>query len=159
MPIHAGPRCAPDPVHAGQAIGPAACGRDGPAHRRNLVRGKGRLASSAASSNSRSSSISPSLALRRSLSSSSLVAGRGARLASPATRKASCHPPQGRGRDAQRPRECPQVFTPQQAQHRIVRGAQDHPQKPKCPNVATWDWLEGELGLPAMGQEGMRAVG
>src|SRR4051812_8229863 len=37
-PIHAGPRCAPDPAHTGQAIGPAACGREGPAHGRDLRR-------------------------------------------------------------------------------------------------------------------------
>src|SRR4051812_4114561 len=95
MPIHAGPRRAPDPAHAGQAIGLAACGRDGPAHRRDLRRAKGRLASRAAilaSSNSRSSSISPSLALSRSFSSASPSVDRVARLASPAATKVSCHP-------------------------------------------------------------------
>src|SRR4051812_36225201 len=95
MPIDAGPRGAPDPAHAGQAIGPAACGRDGPAHRRDRRRAKGRLASRAAilaSSNSRSSSISPSLALSRSVSSASPSVDRVARLASPAATKLSCHP-------------------------------------------------------------------
>src|SRR3954447_3889998 len=95
MPIHAGPRRAPDPAHAGQAIGPAACGRDGPAHRRDLRRAKGRLASRAAilaSSNSRSSSISPSLALSRSVSSASPSVDRVARLASPAATEVSCPP-------------------------------------------------------------------
>src|SRR3954462_15827051 len=95
MPIDAGPRRAPDPAHAGQAIGPAACGRDGPAHRRDLRRAKGRLASRAAilaSSSSRSSSISPSLALSRSVSSASPSVGRVARLASPAATKVSRHP-------------------------------------------------------------------
>src|SRR3954462_6936133 len=95
MPIHAGPRGAPDPAHAGQTIGPAACGRDGPAHGRDLRRAKGRLASKAAilaSSNSRSSSISPSFAFRRSVSSASPSVGRVARLASPADTKVSCHP-------------------------------------------------------------------
>src|SRR4051795_6738865 len=95
VPIDAGPRRAPDPAHAGQAIGPAACGRDGPAHRRDLRRAKGRLASRAAilaSSNSRSSSISPSLAFSRSLSSPSPSVDRVARLASPAATNVSCHP-------------------------------------------------------------------
>src|SRR3954470_23873132 len=95
MPIDAGPRRAPDPAHAGQAIGPAACGRDGPAHRRDLRRAKGRLASRAAilaSSSSRSSSISPSLALSRSVSSASPLVDRVARLGSPAARKVACHP-------------------------------------------------------------------
>src|SRR3954463_15091776 len=95
MPIDAGPRGAPDPAHAGQAIGLAAGGRDGPAHRRDLRRAKGRLASRAAilaSSNSRSSSISPSLAFRRSVSSASPLVGRVTRLASPAETKVSCHP-------------------------------------------------------------------
>src|SRR3954463_13570593 len=95
MPIDAGPRGAPDPAHAGQAIGPAAGGRDGPAHRRDLRRAKGRLASRAAilaSSSSRSSSISPSFAFRRSVSSASPSVGRVARLASPADTKGSCHP-------------------------------------------------------------------
>src|SRR4051812_46563863 len=95
MPIDAGPCGAPDPAHAGQAIGPAACGRDGPAHRRDLRRAKGRLASSAAilaSSNSRSSSISPSFAFRRSVSSASPLVDRVTRLASPAETKVSCHP-------------------------------------------------------------------
>src|SRR4051794_4743848 len=58
-------------------------------------RAKGRLASRAAilaSSNSRSSSISPSLALSRSVSSASPSVGRVARLASPAATKVSRHP-------------------------------------------------------------------
>src|SRR3954447_11961391 len=95
MPIHAGPRGAPDPAHAGQTIGPAACGRDGPAHGRDLRRAKGRLASRAAilaSSNSRSSSIAPSFAFRRSVSIASPSVDRVARLASPAATKVSCHP-------------------------------------------------------------------
>src|SRR5215213_2161622 len=95
MAVDGGPRRTPDPAHAGQAIGLAAGGRDGPAHRRDLRRAKGRLASRAAilaSSNSRSSSISPSLALSRSVSSASPSVGRVARLASPATTKLSCHP-------------------------------------------------------------------
>src|SRR3954469_11049980 len=95
MPIDAGPRGAPDPAHAGQAIGPAAGGRDGPAHRRDLRRAKGRLASRAAilaSSNSRSSRISPSFAFRRSVSSASPLVDRVTRLASPAQTKVSCHP-------------------------------------------------------------------
>src|SRR3954466_27928 len=95
MPIHAGPRRAPDPAHAGQAIGLAACGRDGPAHRRDLRRAKGRLASRdaiLASRNSRSSSITPSLAFSRSVSSASPSVDRVARLASPAEKKVSCQP-------------------------------------------------------------------
>src|SRR5215211_2960004 len=95
MAVDGGPRRTPDPAHAGQAIGLAAGGRDGPAHRRDLRRAKGRLASRAAilaSSNSRSSSISPSLALSRSVSSASPSVGRVARLASPAATKVSCHP-------------------------------------------------------------------
>src|SRR5829696_994358 len=95
MAVDGGPRRTPDPAHAGQAIGLAAGGRDGPAHRRDLRRAKGRLASKAAilaSSNSRSSSISPSLALSRSLSRSAPSVGRVARLASPAETKVSCHP-------------------------------------------------------------------
>src|SRR5215210_4633917 len=95
MAIHAGPRGAPNAAHTGQAIGLAACGRDGPAHGRDLRRAKGRLASRAAilaSSSSRSSSISPSFAFRRSVSSASPSAGRVARLASPAATKVSCHP-------------------------------------------------------------------
>src|SRR5215210_4151663 len=95
MPIHAGPRRAPDPADAGQAIGLAACGRDGPAHGRDLRRAKGRLASRAAilaSSNSRSSSISPNFAFRRSVSSASPLVDRVTRLASPAATKVSCHP-------------------------------------------------------------------
>src|SRR3954454_12419094 len=95
MAIDRGARRTPDPAHAGQAIGPATCGRDGPAHRRDLRRAKGRLASRAAilaSSNSRSSSISPSLALSRSVSSASPSVDRVARLASPAATKVSCHP-------------------------------------------------------------------
>src|SRR5215210_5361940 len=94
MPIDAGARRTPDPADAGQAIGLAAGGRDGPAHGRDLRRAKGRLASRAAilaSSNSRSSSISPSLALSRSVSSASPSVDRIARLASPATTKVSCH--------------------------------------------------------------------
>src|SRR5215213_9087702 len=90
-----GPRRTPDPADAGQAIGPAAGGRDGPAHGRDLRRAKGRLASKAAilaSSNSRSSSISPSFAFRRSVSSASPAVDRVARLASPAATKVSCHP-------------------------------------------------------------------
>src|SRR3954464_7882200 len=95
MAVDGGARGAPDPAHAGQAIGPAACGRDGPAHRRDLRRAKGRLASRAAilaSSNSRSSSIAPSFAFRRSVSSASPSVDRVARLASPAETKVSCHP-------------------------------------------------------------------
>src|SRR5215208_5005994 len=95
MAIDRGPRRTPDPADAGQAIGLAAGGRDGPAHRRDLRRAKGRLASRAAilaSSNSRSSSISPSLALSRSVSSASPSVDRVARLASPAATKVSCHP-------------------------------------------------------------------
>src|SRR3954470_10211339 len=95
MPVDAAPRGAPDPAHAGQTIGPAACGRDGPAHGRDLRRAKGRLASRAAilaSSSSRSSSISPSFAFRRSVSSASPLVDRVARLASPAATKVSCHP-------------------------------------------------------------------
>src|SRR5215217_5057003 len=95
MPIHAGPRRTPDPADAGQTIGLAAGGRDGPAHGRDLRRAKGRLASRAAilaSSSSRSSSISPSFAFRRSLSSASPSVDRVARLASPAATKVSCHP-------------------------------------------------------------------
>src|SRR3954464_12484439 len=95
MPIDAGPRGAPDPAHAGQAIGLAAGGRDGPAHGRDLRRAKGRLASRAAilaSSSSRSSSIAPSFAFRRSVSSASPLVGRVTRLASPAETKVSCHP-------------------------------------------------------------------
>src|SRR4051812_17967451 len=95
MPIDAGPRGAPNSAHAGQTIGLAACGRDGPAHGRDLRRAKGRLASRAAilaSSSSRSSSISPSLALSRSVSSASPSVGRVARLASPAATKVSRHP-------------------------------------------------------------------
>src|SRR3954462_1109144 len=95
MPIDAGPRRTPDPAHAGQAIGLAAGGRDGPAHGRDLRRAKGRLASRAAilaSSNSRSSSISPSLAFSRSVSSASPLVDRVTRLASPAETKVSCHP-------------------------------------------------------------------
>src|SRR3954463_1672672 len=95
MPIDAGPRGAPDPADAGQAIGPATCGRDGPAHGRDLRRAKGRLSSRAAilaSSSSRSSSISPSFAFRRSVSSASPLVDRVARLASPAATKVSCHP-------------------------------------------------------------------
>src|SRR4051812_46263927 len=95
MPIDAGPRRTPDPAHAGQAIGLAAGGRDGPAHGRDLRRAKGRWASRAAilaSSNSRSSSISPSFAFRRSVSSASPLVDRVTRLASPAETKVSCHP-------------------------------------------------------------------
>src|SRR5215211_3074731 len=95
MAVDGGPRRTPDPADAGQTIGLAAGGRDGPAHGRDLRRAKGRLASKAAilaSSNSRSSSISPSLALSRSLSRSAPSVGRVARLASPAATKVSCHP-------------------------------------------------------------------
>src|SRR3954453_10111267 len=95
MPVDAGPRRAPDPADTGQTIGPAACGRDGLAHGRDLWRAKGRWASRAAilaSSSSRSSSISPSLAFRRSVSSASPLVDRVARLASPADTKVSCHP-------------------------------------------------------------------
>src|SRR3954469_18974145 len=95
MAVDGGARRAPDPAHAGQAIGPAACGRDGPAHRRDLRRAKGRLASRAAilaSNSSRSSSISPSLAFSRSVSRASPSVDRVARLASPAATKVSCHP-------------------------------------------------------------------
>src|SRR5688572_22038419 len=95
MAVDCGPRRTPDPADAGQTIGLAAGGRDGPAHGRDLRRAKGRLASKAAilaSSNSRSSSISPSLALSRSLSRSAPSVGRVARLASPAATKVSCHP-------------------------------------------------------------------
>src|SRR5215204_5176296 len=95
MPIDAGPRGAPNSAHTGQAIGSATCGRDGPAHGRDLRRAKGRLASRAAilaSNSSRSSSISPSLALSRSVSSASPSVGRVARLASPAATKVSRHP-------------------------------------------------------------------
>src|SRR4051812_26347731 len=90
-----GPRRAPDPAHASHPIGPAACGRDGPAHGRDLRRAKGRLASRAAilaSNSSRSSSISPSLALSRSVSRASPSVDRVARLASPAATNVSCHP-------------------------------------------------------------------
>src|SRR6478736_9832604 len=58
MPVDGGARRAPNLAHAGQAIGFGACGRDGPAHGRNLRRATGRLASRAAilaSSSSRSS--------------------------------------------------------------------------------------------------------
>src|SRR5215211_7370891 len=95
MAVDGGPRRTPDPADAGQAIGLAAGGRDGPAHGRDLRRAKGRLASRAAilaSSNSRSSSISPSFAFRRSVSSASPLVDRVARLASPAETKVSCHP-------------------------------------------------------------------
>src|SRR5215210_313061 len=95
MAVDGGPRRTPDPADAGQAIGLAAGGRDGPAHGRDLRRAKGRLASRAAilaSSNSRSSSISPSLALSRPLSSASPSVDRVARLASPAATKVSRHP-------------------------------------------------------------------
>src|SRR3954464_15380264 len=95
MPVDAGPRRAPDPADTGQAVGPATCGRDGPAHRRDRRRAKGRLASRAAtlaSSSSRSSSIAPSLAFGRSVSSASPSVDRVARLASPAATKLSCHP-------------------------------------------------------------------
>src|SRR5215217_7279771 len=95
MAVDGGPRRTPDPAHAGQAIGLAAGGRDGPAHRRDLRRAKGRFSSKAAilaSSNSRSSSISPSFAFRRSLSSTSPLVDRVTRLASPAETKVSCHP-------------------------------------------------------------------
>src|SRR5919202_6228700 len=92
MPVERGPRHAPDPAHTGQAIGPAAHGRGGPAHGRDPRARKGRFASRAvilASSSSRSRSISPSLALRRLVSISAPWVGRVARLASPAARKAS----------------------------------------------------------------------
>src|ERR671933_395984 len=92
VPVERGPRHAPDPTHTGQAVGPAARGRDGPAHGRDLRARKGRFASRAAilaSSSSRSRSISPSLALRRLVSISAPWVGRVARLASPAARKAS----------------------------------------------------------------------
>src|SRR5215218_6120501 len=95
MAVDGGPRRTPDPADAGQTIGLAAGGRDGPAHGRDLRRAKGRLASKAAilaSSNSRSSSISPSFAFRRSVSSASPSVDRVARLASPAATKLSCHP-------------------------------------------------------------------
>src|SRR4051794_37211886 len=95
MPVDAGPRRAPDPADTGQAVGPATCGRDGPAHRRDRRRAKGRLASRAAilaSNSSRSSSIAPSLAFSRSVSSASPSVDRVARLASPAATKVSRHP-------------------------------------------------------------------
>src|SRR3954453_16952050 len=95
VPGDAGPRCAPDPADPGQTIGPAACGREGPAYGRDLRRAKGRFSSRAAilaSSSSRSTSIAPSVAFRRSFSSPSPSVGRVARLASPAARKLSCHP-------------------------------------------------------------------
>src|SRR5215216_3214493 len=95
MAIDRGARDAPDPADTGQAVGPAAGGREGPAHGRDLRRAKGRLASRAAilaSSNSRSSSISPSLAFSRSFSSASPLVDRVTRLASPAETKVSCHP-------------------------------------------------------------------
>src|SRR5215211_749804 len=95
MAIDRGPRRAPDPAHTGQTIGPAAGGREGPAHRRDLRRAKGRFSSRAAilaSNSSRSSSISPSFAFRRSVSSASPSVERVARLASPAATKLSCHP-------------------------------------------------------------------
>src|SRR3954470_5296647 len=94
-PVDAGPWSAPDPADAGQTIGPAACGRDGLAHGRDLRRAKGRFSSRAAilaSSSSRSSSISPSLAFSRSVSSASPSVDRVARLDSPADKKVSCQP-------------------------------------------------------------------
>src|SRR5918993_5875880 len=93
--VDARPGHTPDPADTGQAIGLTAARRDGPAHRLDLLRAKGRSLSSRAilaSSNSRSSSISPSRALSRSVSSASPVPGRVARLASPAARKASRQP-------------------------------------------------------------------
>src|SRR3712207_6197851 len=95
MPVDARPGHPPDAADPGQAIGLAAARRERPAHRLDLLWAKGRPLSSRAilaSSSSRSSSISPSRALSRSLSSTSPVAGRVARLASPAARKASRQP-------------------------------------------------------------------
>lgn len=117
--------CPPDPAYPGQAIGPAAAGRDRQAHGRDLRRTKGRPPSRAAtlaSSNSRSSSISPSFALSRSLSSASPSLGRVARLASPAAEHCGGH--------TQRPRHRLQVRAMQQPQHRIPLALPRHPATP-----------------------------
>src|SRR5918998_3974891 len=97
VPIDGGAGGAPDPTDPGQAIRSAAAGRDGLAHGLGLRRAKGPGARASraailASSSSRSRSISPSRAFSRSLSNASPSAGREARLASPAARKASRQP-------------------------------------------------------------------
>ena len=117
MPADGRSRHAPSPTHPGHAVGLAGAGRDGPAHRLDLRRSKGRLPSRVAifaSSSPRSSGISPSLALSRPLSSSSPSAGRVARLASPAARKASCQPVSVAAVTPRRAGHCLQVPATQQ---------------------------------------------
>src|SRR4051794_26732696 len=93
--IHARAGEPPHPADRGQAIRFAGNRRDSPAHGLRLRRAKGRPASSRAIfsfSRSRSISAAPSLAFSRSLSSSSPVAARLVRAASPPARKESCQP-------------------------------------------------------------------
>src|SRR5215208_6884616 len=93
--IHARASQPPPPADCGQAVGFAGDRRDDAAHGLRLRRAKGRPASRRAifsCSRSRSISAAPSLAFSRSLSSSSPVAARVVRAASPAVRKASCQP-------------------------------------------------------------------
>ncbi len=96
-----------EPPHAadrGQAVRLAGDRREGAAHGVRLRRAKGRSASRIAIfsfKRSRSISAAPSLAFSRSLASSSPVAARVARAASPAARKASMPAGQRRRRDAE----------------------------------------------------------
>src|SRR3954451_10710978 len=85
----------PHPADRGHAVRFAGDRRDDAAHGLRLPRTKGRPASKRtifSFSRSRSISAAPSLAFSRSLSSSSPVAARLVRAASPPARKASCQP-------------------------------------------------------------------
>src|ERR671929_1453994 len=92
--VHRGAGEVPDPGDPGQAVGPARGRRDGLAHRLGLRRPKGRPPSRAAifcSSSSLAMVISPSLALRRSNSSSRLSRSRSFIAASAPTKARSRH--------------------------------------------------------------------
>src|SRR4051794_33903679 len=94
MAVDCGTGEPPDPGDPGQAVGVARGRREGPAHRLDLRRAKGRPPSRAAifcSSSSLAMVTSPSLAFRRSSSSSRLSRSRAFIAASAATRARSRH--------------------------------------------------------------------
>ena len=133
VPVDGGPRRPPDPAHPGQAVGPAAAGRDGPAHGLDLRRAKGRPPSRAAIFASSSSCVEQHLAEPRlqPLALQRLAVGGPGRQARLAGGQEGVAPAAQRRRGhAQRARDRLQVLAPQQPQHRVPLALPRHPPAP-----------------------------
>jgi len=129
VPVDGGAGHSPDPADAGDAIGYRAAGRGRTAHGLDLRRAKGRPACRAvilASRSSRSSSISPSRALRRAFQFLAVGGARGK--AGLASGEEGLSPAaQRRGRDAKRVRDRLQILAAQQPQHGVTLALPRHP--------------------------------